>query len=142
MLRIEHNRVFRNLAPVAALRSAWWVKRSALLRALRVRGRVGYVWRPCASAAAPAKARAAQQPVGALAAAPPTRVFSQAARRKGGVDAPHARRGLLRAPAALRASVRVLAALATHPPRKRGSPNFNGNPATVGRKLPPFAQGG
>ena len=83
------------------------------------------------------EARAAQQPVGVIAHAP-SRVFSQALRAK--VEWSPARPGPSAAracgPAGLRSRAR---SRPSRPPRKRGSPKFNGNPGLWGessRRLP------
>lgn len=72
-------------------------------------------------------ARAAQQPVGALAAAPPTRIFSQALRAKVEWCPAHPGPSAARAcgPAGLRSRAR---SQPSRPPRQRGSPKSKATP--------------
>lgn len=137
---IEHNRAFCKVQPVANRVGLVAAPLRLRLRALRVRRRVGYVWRPCAASRGAGFARAAQQPVGALAAAPPTRVFSQALRASV-ENEPRPPRAVCCA--RLRPCGPPFACSQPSLPSapQAGLPKVQRQPRTVGRKLPPFAQG-
>ena len=95
------------------------------LRALRVRVRVGYVWRPCASAAVPASPAPLNSQSARSRCRANARVWPGAA-RKVELSPPPAQGRLLRRASALRASRPVLAAVPPVRPQG-GSPKSKAN---------------